>query len=454
MINSFLDNLPDALRSQVEPIITALPKSKAVLEELYQYALQESDNSRRKISKTSVDIDSTFFECVQEENIIFKLKDVTVLSPLRKKSNIILHISNKTNKPMLSLMNENTPTMTITNLKINIKMATFLPVPEKNNIFYMFINYKKSVNDKFSEPILITINKESILEQFLASGLLESDDQDFTRCIEYMRKQAILTGFRISDPFFTSHQSSDISPSFHVEGHRGTKEGTLYFLPDHILFGFKKPILMFESNDIESITYSSITRLTFNVTLITKDDGKFEFSMIDQTEYAKIDEYVKRKQVKDRSMSNELKAKTTNKNQQVQDGEPMSALEEATQQLESDMNINAMNLDSDDEENDVNFEAESDLSDGSEDDDEDDEEEEVQDNTLYNKSNKMSTEFSLDLNELNSLPSILEDQHSTFNGFNAFQPEGFSVDLGLDDIPIEIEDDEDDEDDGSGVEYD
>lgn len=423
-MDPFLEKLPDDLRSKVIGVVNIVPESLPVFEQLYMHAAANADQARKMRKLDGEELEHT---APDENQIIFTIKDASVLSPIRKKLNFILHLSPQTRKPMLSLLKNGKPELTIKDLRTNIVMATFLPVAEKQNYVYIFISYENSIGGKHTEPILMTLNKNALLEQFRESGLLDSSVDDFTKCVEYMRKQAILAGFRISDPFFSS--GSAANESFHVECHRGTKEGTLYFLPDHLIFGFKKPILLFKSVDIEAITYSSITRLTFNVTLITKGEQKFEFSMIDQNEFAKIDEYVKRKQVKDKSMSEELKAKSKSKGgQQNNEGDNVpSALEEATQQMENEAQAPNIRLDSDDEEEDENFEGESDLSDGSgvesegEENGEDVEPEAEHDDVLSD-------------NRQFEQPEILAD----------------SADIGLEDIPIEVEDDEE----GSGVEYD
>lgn len=331
-------------------------------------------------------------------------------------------------------------------------MASFLPVPEKPNLIYLFMTYTSCEDNKFSEPVVMTLNKENTLNQFKKLGLLDSNVTDFEKCVEYIRKQAILTGFKISNPFVNStlvDTDAEKINSFHLQCHRGTKEGTLYFLPDHIIFGFKKPILLFDASDIESITYSSITRLTFNASLVTKDGEKYEFSMIDQTEYAKIDDYVKRKQMKDKSMSEELKAKSKSKGQAT-DGtaDQPSILQEATRQMQDEKKAGMFS--DDDEENDQNFEAESDLSDGSgqessdgaedgeeaeEDDEEDDEEEDKKGQSALNRDNSFAS--------INGQPE------------QELQYKEFKEPLELEDIPIEIDnDDDEDDEDGSGVEYD
>ncbi|QLG74232.1 hypothetical protein HG535_0G01160 [Zygotorulaspora mrakii] len=474
-MDPFLDRLPDDLRSKIVGVANALPESLQIFEELYEYLVDNEDGRKmRKLGNTSAIDTKEEFWVPEQAQTIFKLEDVSVLFPVRKKMDVVLHLSSDANRPVLSLIREGRTEMSITNLGKNITMATFLAVAEKENKLYLFVRYTESVGNKYSDPLLIMLGKDVLLAQFKKAGILTNDVDDFTICIEYMRKQAILAGFRISDPFFSTPQSIKENPSFHVECHRGTKEGTLYFLPDHIIFGFKKPILLFDSSEIESITYSSITRLTFNVTMVTKAEQKFEFSMIDQNEYTKIDEYVKRKQVMDKSMSEELKAKSKNKSQQQSNESISSALEEAAQQIESE-SIGIAVVSDDNEDDDQNFEAESDLSDGSgsenesgenpEDEDEEDEEdvEEAEEADDAEEAEEEAEEHSLaNVNKKTRSIGNLEKENEGRSPDNdtiqlrpSVERSDFSASLGLEDIPIELDGDDDDDDDeeGSGVEY-
>lgn len=424
-MDPFLEKLPDDLRSKVIGVVNIVPDSLAVFEEIYKYALRDDEGPGRKVRKVEGEA-NVDYRAPDKSQVIFSLEDASVLSPVRKKLNFILHLSQETRKPVISLIKGDKVELSITNLNKNIQMATFLPVSEKQNYLYIFISYEKTADGRFSDPVLMTLNKNSMLGQFKQSGFLDPSVEEFTKCIDYMRKQAILAGFRISDPFFTNRQEAEQSSSFHVECHRGTKEGTLYFLPDHIIFGFKKPILLFNSSAIESISYSSITRLTFNVTLVTKDGDKYEFSMIDQNEYSKIDEYVKKKQVKDESMSEELKAKSKNKANQQENEETPSALAEAAQQMANGPSVDLNS--EDDEEADQNFEAESDLSDGS---GEESGAEEAAEDEAESEIEKAENS------------EVKEEE----NGDEAKEQ---NYDLSLQDIPIEVDDEEDE---GSGVEY-
>ncbi|CCD25677.1 Rtt106p NDAI_0F03590 [Naumovozyma dairenensis CBS 421] len=460
MSDQFLSKLPEELSIKIKRITSVIPQSLEIFEQLYNYAIQsevESESAIKKRKLAEVPSSASESQSIDNTNTIFKLENVSILSPLRKKLNLVLHLVE--GQPMLSLLKDNHIEFSIFDLKTNIQFATFLPVPEKPNIIYLFINYKNSNDSKYFDPLLITLNKQLTLASLISSGDLDQSTKDFLKCIEYIRRQAILTGFRIFDPF--NPLLSSEQKSFHVECHRGTKEGTLYFLPDHIIFGFKKPILLFESSNIESITYSSITRLTFNVTLITKSEEKFEFSMIDQSEYSKIDEYVKRKQVMDKSMSDELKAKKSKKTEENEGAngddnqEKLSALQEAEQQINS---INDIPFSSDDEENDQDFHdddansSDSGRSDSEAEDDDsvdngeqaeesvdgDDEEEEGEDEDEEGEDE--DEEEGEAKQERENSSKAQEGANTLFNFDNSEE---------ADDIPIEL-----DEEDDSGVEYD
>lgn len=189
----------------------------------------------------------------------------------------------------------------------------------------------------------------------------------------------------------------------HVKAFRGSKDGYLFFLPNGILWGFKKPLLFIPLDRIVAISYTSVLQRTFNMVveidvshapdLGPDADAKteeLEFAMIDQEDYAGIDEtYVRRHGLNNRSMAEGRKAKrqlrenakggnmvgpaedgTTNGGA-VQDDE-MAELERAEQILEED--------EEDEEEEDYDpgsegdSEGEGESSDEDDDDEDDDEE--------------------------------------------------------------------------------
>lgn len=441
---SFLNDLPQDLQSEIRTTIVKQPDSYTVFQKLIDYFNRnDAQDLKRRNTEQNLSV-------INSANVIFRLENVSVMSPVRKKMELILHLASDDNSPRLSLVKDGKPEFSIIDLRENITFAAFLPYPEKDNLIYLFINFKSQRNNDFelNEPFITILNKQNTLTQFIDGNLIGPAETSFLKCIEYMRKQAILTGFRINNSFYQTVQDPDVGSSFYVECHRTTKEGTLFFLPDVIIFGFKRPVLFFKSSNIESITYSSITRLTFNVTLTTKDDKKFEFSMIDQNEFNNIDEYVKRKQVIDKSMSEENKAKRMGKNAAEMEATP-SALQEAAQKLGNTTSFSKADFDSDDDENDENFEA------NSENNSEDSNSSEDDLNNSEQEMNDPHLQANLMKELQGNLGGVENDEFvKALQQGHEFTP----VTPSFANIPIEVEDEDEDEDihdeEGSGVEYD
>ena len=99
-----------------------------------------------------------------------------------------------------------------------------------------------------------------------------------------------------------------------------TSSGFLFFLPTGIVWGFKKPLYFFSFATISSISYTSVLQRTFNLSISIlshvspSSSQEFEFSMIDQADFAGIDAYVKRHQLQDASMAEQRRAKKLNIN--------------------------------------------------------------------------------------------------------------------------------------------
>lgn len=122
--------------------------------------------------------------------------------------------------------------------------------------------------------------------------------------------------------------------------------GYLFFLSTGIFFGFKKPLLFFAFENIESISYTSVLQRTFNLNIATRIDSsqnsqEIEFAMIDQADHAGIDAYVKRHGLQDASLAEARRAKKYNVNAEkggegTGEGpmEPESELQKAQHELE------------------------------------------------------------------------------------------------------------------------
>ncbi|KAG0265053.1 hypothetical protein DFQ27_000848 [Actinomortierella ambigua] len=145
------------------------------------------------------------------------------------------------------------------------------------------------------------------------------------------------------------------SPPFpNFSAHLKSSQGTIYLLPKGILFAFKKPIIYLPATKIDAIGFHSIVSRTFDVEIVVSEDASPEdcegvppsttnssmitnttttnhsggnsntsnsnsgrpqsrrsigFGMIDTKEFAKLEDWIKRSGIRDRSMSEDLKAK-------------------------------------------------------------------------------------------------------------------------------------------------
>lgn len=77
--------------------------------------------------------------------------------------------------------------------------------------------------------------------------------------------------------------------------------------------------MFFSFETIESVSYTSVLQRTFNLNITTRTETyqetqEFEFSMIDQADFAGIDEYIKNHQLQDASLAEARRAKKYNVN--------------------------------------------------------------------------------------------------------------------------------------------
>lgn len=87
----------------------------------------------------------------------------------------------------------------------------------------------------------------------------------------------------------------------------------MFFTSVGILYGFKKPLAFFDFAAIDSISYTAVLRNTFNL-VITTPSQEIEFGMLDQADFAGINEYVQAHDLQDASMAAERRAKKLNVN--------------------------------------------------------------------------------------------------------------------------------------------
>lgn len=120
--------------------------------------------------------------------------------------------------------------------------------------------------------------------------------------------------------------------------------GYLFFTSVGIVWGFKKPLAFFDFASINSISYTAVLRNTFNL-VVTTPTGDIEFGMLDQADFAGINDYVQKHGLQDASMAAARRAKKLNINPPAEkangangapaaDDDDMTELQKAEQQMQ------------------------------------------------------------------------------------------------------------------------
>ncbi|RAL09487.1 putative negative regulator of DNA transposition (Rtt106) [Aspergillus homomorphus CBS 101889] len=173
--------------------------------------------------------------------------------------------------------------------------------------------------------------------------------------------------------------------AFHVKAFRGSKDGYLFLLSTGILFGFKKPLIFFAFENIESISYTSVLQRTFNLNILARptasdETQEFEFSMIDQANFSGIDAYVKKHGLQDASLAEARRAKRYNGNGAKTEEDATAVAEGAAEEEESELQKAQRELEDQEDEDEEDYDPGSDVdTDGSGSSSEEDDEDEDQD---------------------------------------------------------------------------
>ncbi|KAH9907836.1 hypothetical protein F4778DRAFT_719299, partial [Xylariomycetidae sp. FL2044] len=392
-----------------------------VYERLSEQAPDEPAHKRRRVdvqpptNGASNGATSITADDVAKDNVLLEIKDISVSIPQRKKFDLCF-----TAKHLYARAPKTTaPISGIIYAWKDIEYAFYLPVPEKSQVQHNYVllprnSYFVSKNDSSAiDPLVFTVSAGAPKPGTIggpnvdaAAAVSDSYSTLFhwalNKCLQAASNKVKVVA---ADPTkFHSNIRQAHRPkeqAVHVKAFRGSKDGFLFLLENGILWGFKKPLMFIPLDKIAAISYTSVLQRTFNmvVEVFTGEGGddeateEIEFSMIDQEDYAGINEdYVARHRLQDRSMADQRKGKTElaenakgKKGLPSQEGvasdlvgedgmtELQRAHAEAEQQLQDEE-------DEDEEDYDPGSEGESEGSGtSSEDDDDDDEDEAAED---------------------------------------------------------------------------
>ena len=217
-----------------------------------------------------------------------------------------------------------------------VEYSFYLPVPEKTQLQHNYIlmpkgsallGLSKNAPSGVAEPLVFTVSKGAPKPGTIggsASAAAENFSDSYSTLFHWSLSANLPASARITaanpDKFHSvmrqPHRPKE--KAVHVKAFRGSKEGYLFFLENGLLWGFKKPLLFIPLSQTTAVSYCNVLRSTFNMVvevMATGEDGhekteEVEFGMIDQADYAGIDEkYVRKNRLQDRSMAEQRKAK-------------------------------------------------------------------------------------------------------------------------------------------------
>lgn len=370
------DSLPAGLKAKISALVQAQPSSELILQELYTHMLHQ--NKRRKVSPSdsgsepsaapptpnappapapveqAAPTEKALLPPISPNETIFELSSLLFTSPVRRKMNLVFHLTiapDNTPHPLFSVVNMATgiPELSVADLRTSIRLCCLIPilgnltVPAKKNTA-MLCFWLHLMND----PIICTFNLDLVKRQLAKDGKIPPDaDLQVAHLeqgadsikpineliIDFLERQFSLCGISLYNfmPSAKPHKNqlsmnSDaaIAVSLHgdsvtnflaVEAYKGSKEGALLLLNPtpttaFLVFGFKKPITILDFSTIVDVAYKDISKFTFTVVVTYRDKEKeatLELSMIDQKSHEAIDEFVRRMNIVDNSFDTKFR---------------------------------------------------------------------------------------------------------------------------------------------------
>lgn len=352
------------LRSAVEELTRTTPDSIPVIQRLIAYYAEklstvhgERERKRPKIDHTVVDLQDAV-----------TISDISVQLPARKKYTLVL------SSKILVLRNPKTEENDFSYTLDDMQLIACVPSPgaAKGDTFALFSKNAGidpvvfNIPNKTPNPLVVKRAGDQ------ADEILNESDQKRDRLLSLLSVQGQIPTSRPSQKAFrTTIESSKTGKPVvgmmeedgntircHANTYLKAKEGCLYFLPEGILYGFKKPTIFFPLNSISSTFFCNIMQHTFNLVLVLKEnhsplgssisDKTIEFSLIEQSEYTGIDSYIQTCGINDSSMSEEKMAPVS-KRASSTTAAAVAGTAVAT------ASASTYNDDEDDEENDLDF---------------------------------------------------------------------------------------------------
>ncbi|KAI7874313.1 Rtt106-domain-containing protein [Lichtheimia hyalospora FSU 10163] len=327
---SWLSEIEDLeLRLSVEELTRTTPDSIPVIQRLIAYYAEklsilhgERERKRAKIDHHAVDLQDAV-----------SISDISVQLPARKKYTLVL------SSKILVLRNPKTEETDFSYTLEDMQLVVCVPSPgaTKGDTFALFSKQAGmdpvvfNIPHKAPNPLVIKRTGDQADEILTESGqkrdrllsLLSANGQIPTSRPCRKAFQTTIESSKTGKPVVGMMEEDGNTIRCYANTYLKAKEGCLYFLPQGILYGFKKPAIFFPLDSISSTYFCNIMQHTFNLVLVLKEnhsplgsaisDKTIEFSLIEQSEYTGIDSYIQACGINDSSMSEEKMAPISKK---------------------------------------------------------------------------------------------------------------------------------------------
>ncbi|TVY20199.1 Histone chaperone [Lachnellula arida] len=268
--------------------------------------------------------------------VLLEVKEISVVIPQRKKYTLCFTASHI----YARLPDSSEPVAGISFAWKDIEYAFRLPVPEKTQKQHNYVLFPRSSSitpskptSSIPDPFVFTIPETAPKPGTITGKDAAAVSDDYKTLFDWAitsRLKGVGNDLKITqadEKIFASELKQPHRPSekaVFVKGFRGSKDGYLFFLPNGILWGFKKPLLFLPHDRISAVSYLNVLQRTFNINvevgMEASSEGdeeaveEFEFAMLDQEDFGGIDAFVKRHGLMDKSMAEQRKAKRLNVN--------------------------------------------------------------------------------------------------------------------------------------------
>ncbi|KAL1924941.1 uncharacterized protein VTP21DRAFT_4595 [Calcarisporiella thermophila] len=311
-VPSFLNAIYDeVLRDDVKNFITQRADALPLFERVIAYFQSRTEVNGIALSKKrkleNQDEGKNGGDTILSEQALCTLQDMSVQSPFRKKANIVI------TSTRIEVQVSSGEKIEWRMDKAALEQGICVPTPDKQAAHWTMCLFNRAGDDSLvfgfgnnvkiscSDPLFNQIGETSPMEHVC-------------RAVQHFANLSI--GLPDPSVFSAQKRLRDGTPASYVQTYFRARDGYLFFLPQGLFFGFRKPVLLIRPEDIASKSYHGVTARTFNLTIQLHEDRRalgsptgsdiqLEFEMIEQAEFENVDRYLTKHE--DASLSEKLR---------------------------------------------------------------------------------------------------------------------------------------------------